>query len=251
MKLRSFFSILCIVAGLSACDDGIPEDLEFDQFKKLYLSAANDDAQSITLLTTRDTSFVFGKVAYGGTTHFEQGNITADIAADFSLVESYNTDHKTAYEPLPDECFALSMTSLVIENGNSYSGIAKLFLAPGGLDTEKEYLLPVVIQSVTGNVAVNEGKKTAYWAFGFSGSSRPVQKNIYPLEFLTQGKNNIDVTAEGGVTTLRSTGGDPNIATSTLKRPLSDGTNRVIAFEYISNKTVTNAEFFYCVAGGA
>jgi hypothetical protein len=242
--------ILCAAALLWSCGEPVPT-VENDRFKKLYLSAANDDAKSIILLTARDTSFVFGRVTYGGTTCFEQGDITAEIAADFSLVNSYNTNHNTAYEPLPDECFTFGMTTLVIGNGNNYSGSATLFLSPGKLDTEKEYLLPVVMQSVTGTVAVDEEKKTAYWAFGFRRSSPPlVLKDIYPLELLTGGMNQIDLTSSDGVTTLKTIGADPNLYTSTLGRPLSDGIKRVIAFEYISNRTVTNTEFFYCVAGG-
>lgn len=250
MKIRIFFSIVCMVAALCACDDGIPVDLEFDQFKKVYLSAANDDAKTIALQSTRDTSFVFGNVAYGGTTYFGEGNIIVEIATDFSLVESYNTDHKTSYEPLPDESFAFDMTKLVIENGYSYSGISTLFLVPGELDTDKEYLLPVVIKSATGNVAVNEEKKTAYWAFVFSGDARPVEKDIFPLTLLPDTKNQMDIITGDDFLTLKSTGGDPYIQTSKLGSALSDGANQVFTFEYKSNKTVTKAELFYCVAGG-
>ncbi len=251
MKLRSFFSIICMVTVLCACDDGIPVDLEFDQFKKLYLSAANDNAKSITLQSIRDTSFVFGNVAYGGTTYFGGGNIIVEIAADFALVELYNTDHKTTFEPLPEGSFAFDMTKLVIENGYSYSGISTLFLIPGELDTDKEYLLPVVIKSATGGVPVNEEKRTAYWAFAFSGSARPVQKDIYPLTLLADTKNQMDVITGDNFVILKCTDGDPYIQTSKLGSALSGGANRVFTFEYKSNKNMTKAELFYCVGGGA
>lgn len=166
--------MICLIACISACDDGVPEKLEIENFMMLYLSTASDDVKSITLPSTRDTSFVFGNVSYGGTTYYGQGNVVAEIGADFSLIEAYNTDNKTEFEPLPVECFAFDRTTLVIANGENYSTTARLFLVPGTLDTEKSYMLPVTIKSVSGDIPINEDKKTAYWTITFDDSAQPV-----------------------------------------------------------------------------
>lgn len=252
MRLINFLSILCVVVGLSACDDGIPEKLEFAEFKKVYLSSASDAPRRVSLLSVRDTSIVFGNVAYGGTTWFGEGDIVANIAPDFSLVESYNEENLTSYEPLPEDSFAFDITKLVIASGHSYSTVAKLFFVPGELDVYTTYMLPVVIESVSGNLEVNEDKNTAYLIIAFGGDAVPVKKDLYPLSFVTtSGVNNMTVTQGDGFITMISTGGDPNITTTKLGRVMAEGEHRVVAFEYISNKNNTKAEFFYCVAGGA
>lgn len=76
-----------------------------------------------------------------------------------------------------------------------------------------------------------------------------IDKDLFPLNF-TPTVNNVNVTQSGEETTLVTTGSDPWIFTSNLTRPLTAGSNRVLTFEYKSNKTVTDAQFFYCVAGG-
>lgn len=77
-----------------------------------------------------------------------------------------------------------------------------------------------------------------------------VEKDLFPLSFLPSVVNNVSMTENGEEVTLTTTGGDPWIHTSTLTRPLSPGASRVISFEYKSNKTITDSEFFFCVAGG-
>ncbi len=80
-------------------------------------------------------------------------------------------------------------------------------------------------------------------------TSGSVDKDLYPLTFTTP-LNNVDLTTNGGEQTIRTTSSDPWVFTTTLGNTLSAGERRVISFEYKSNKTVTNAEFFFCVAGG-
>lgn len=72
--------------------------------------------------------------------------------------------------------------------------------------------------------------------------------DVYPLDF-TPVLNSINVTKQGNETKLESVGGDPWIHTTTLGRPLSQNQNRVVTFEYKSNMSVGDAEFFFCVAG--
>jgi hypothetical protein len=259
MKIKSFFSIVCIVVGICACDDGIPENLEFDQFKNVYFSAASDQIKRISLSVEmeNDTSFVFGNVAYGGTTYSGQGNISVTIGADFSLVETYNAENNTAFEPLPETSFGFDITTLVIENGKKQSGATNLFVIPSELEAGKEYLLPVSIISATG-LPVNDAKKTAYWSFsarssegGDDGPKRPIPLDIIPLSFRSDGIKNITVTQDSEGVTLTCLGSDPFIPTSSLGRPLSGGTRYIIAMEYKSNKASTNGQFFFCVSGGA
>lgn len=80
-------------------------------------------------------------------------------------------------------------------------------------------------------------------------SSGNIETDIYPLDFDRNVVNNITVSISGDEKTLTSTGGDPWIHTTVLGRALNSGEKSVISFQYKSNKTVTDAEFFFCVAG--
>lgn len=76
-----------------------------------------------------------------------------------------------------------------------------------------------------------------------------IEKESIALNFAAA-KNNITVVEKGNETELTTTSSDPWIHTTTLGKAIPAGEKRVITFEYKSNKTVTNAEFFFCVAGG-
>lgn len=80
-------------------------------------------------------------------------------------------------------------------------------------------------------------------------SSGNVEKNIFPLQF-TSTINNIAVSENDDEVTLVSTGSDPWIHTSTIGKPLGSAEKKIVSFQYKSNIRVTNAEFFFCVAGG-
>lgn len=80
-------------------------------------------------------------------------------------------------------------------------------------------------------------------------SSGKVDKDLFPLSFGTT-VNNVTATANRDEVMLKTTGSDPWIFTSTLTRPLTAGSKRLVTFEYKSNKAITDAEFFFCVAGG-
>ncbi len=93
-----------------------------------------------------------------------------------------------------------------------------------------------------------------YASIYYNGSPRSlstgkVDKDLFPLSF-TSVTNNVTATTNGEEVTLTTTGGDPWIHTTTLTRPLSAGSKRLITFEYKSNKSISDAEFFFCVAGG-
>ncbi|MGV3762516.1 RagB/SusD family nutrient uptake outer membrane protein [Parapedobacter sp.] len=80
-------------------------------------------------------------------------------------------------------------------------------------------------------------------------TSGNIDKTLIPLSF-TETVNNVTAVSTDDGVTLSTTGGDPWIFTTMLNEVLPAGEKRLITFEYKSNKTITNAEFFYCVAGG-
>ncbi|MDR0714918.1 MAG: DUF1735 domain-containing protein [Bacteroidales bacterium] len=172
MNRKYFFNIAfriavpcCVALMVSCTDDGIPENLEFEQFKYLYFPSANT-VNKITFVRERDSVFHWEGLCYGGTTNFNQGEIRAEIGVDPSLVTSYNTANNTAFLPLPAGCYELSGASQVIENGKNYSEGGSLTIKNVAvLDTDREYLLPVTILSVgESNIPTNDERKTLWWS---------------------------------------------------------------------------------------
>ncbi len=99
-----------------------------------------------------------------------------------------------------------------------------------------------------------EGRDPRFYAsVYYNGAPRTlsseVEKDYFPLSFTPTVNNVAAAENEEGVK-LTTTGGDPWIHTTTLTRPLSPGTKRLVTFEYKSNFTIADAEFFFCVAGG-
>lgn len=80
-------------------------------------------------------------------------------------------------------------------------------------------------------------------------SAGNTEKEVLPLS-LVDPLNNITIASSGNEFTMTTTGSDPWITTTQLNATLPAGERRVVTFEYKSNQTVNDAEFFYCVAGG-
>lgn len=122
--------------------------------------------------------------------------------------------------------------------------------------SDPQHLQPI-INTTSGYSPINpyEGRDPRFYASIYynnaprSLSTGKIEKELYPLNF-TETVNNISVTANGDEFTLNTTGGDPWLHTSTIGRKLQNAEKRVISFDYKSNKTVNDAQFFFCVAGG-
>jgi uncharacterized protein YjdB len=104
--------------------------------------------------------------------------------------------------------------------------------------------------------ATNSGDNYTYLAeIGAYNDEEPYEPPVvesgpvYTLSFDGTAANNITLTPGEGFVTISTTGSDPNIGTTFIGRVLG-GTTAKLRFEYKSNQTVTNAEFFWCVAGG-
>ncbi|HWK56494.1 MAG TPA: RagB/SusD family nutrient uptake outer membrane protein [Parapedobacter sp.] len=122
--------------------------------------------------------------------------------------------------------------------------------------SDAQHLQPI-INAASGYDPANpyEGRDPRFYASIYynnsprSLTSGNIEKDLLPLSFIDPA-NNITTASNGDEFTITTTGGDPWITTSKLNEAIPAGERRVVSFEYKSNKTVTDAEFFYCVAGG-
>jgi hypothetical protein len=165
-KRTLLLSLMSAALLLGACDDPIPS-IETERFMYLFLTGAKEipSVKKLNLENTADTVFYI-IMAYGGTTNYEQGDISATLAADLSLVETFNTANNTAYRPLPEAARSFDKTELRITNGKNRSEEPiKLTIRINALDLSSDYLLPVTVRSVSGSLPLNEEMKTLYLLF--------------------------------------------------------------------------------------
>src|SRR5690606_36112921 len=160
--VKLVFSLLCGILILNSCSEPYAESIELEKFMFLSLSGAADSPieQTISL----DDPFTYPlSVSYGGTTNYYQGEITVNLVVDNTLIDRYNTENNTSYLPLPDGSWPLDKNSIAIPDGNRVSDVATVTVQPSLVDFAHDYLLPVTIQSATGEkIPVNEAFKTVY-----------------------------------------------------------------------------------------
>src|SRR5690606_28100166 len=160
--ILKFTTIVCGALFLHSCSDPYADSIELERFMYLSLSGSADG--SIEQTVKLDEAFTYPlSVSYAGTTNYNQGEITANLAVDNALVERYNEENGTRYLPLPNEAWALDKTAITIPDGNRMSDVATLTVEPSSVDFAHEYLLPVVIQSASGDkIPVSDEFKTVY-----------------------------------------------------------------------------------------
>ncbi len=98
------------------------------------------------------------------------GDITVNIAPDFTLVDAYNEENGTSYLPMPQNAFTIENGSLVIPAGEMTSvEQTKIALVEdqdilSGLNDSKGYILPLRITSLNGGGATlaNSVKSISY-----------------------------------------------------------------------------------------
>lgn len=98
-------------------------------------------------------------------------SIKVDVNVDNSLVTSYNSKHKTSYKTLDMNAITFSSNTLIIKEGQMISGDSiEIGLNTAALQNIEvgEYLVPVKLQSVSGDLSVSQDWNTIYWIISVS-----------------------------------------------------------------------------------
>jgi hypothetical protein len=155
--------IICAALLLCQCSEPYSTSIELEQFMYLSLSGAKENPNIRKVDPDRDATFSLS-VLYGGTTNYEQGDISAEIGVDNSLIEAYNTANNANCLPLPANAFSFDKNTLLIENGKKVSDRASITVKATQLDLADDYILPITIRSASGGkLPVNEELKTVYF----------------------------------------------------------------------------------------
>jgi hypothetical protein len=166
IKLWIWSASICAGALVwHSCGEPIPS-IELEQFLYLSLIGAKEvpAIKRLDLASTADTTFYI-TMAYGGTTNYEQGDISATLDKDVSLVATFNAANNTEYRLLPEEVYSFDRTDLRISNGKNASEPVKLTLRMKAINLSYDYLLPVTVTSVSGTLPLKEELKTLYLVF--------------------------------------------------------------------------------------
>jgi len=173
LVMGAFMGILI----LNSCSEPYPKTIELEQFMYLTLSGAADNPNVKTVDLDKSSTFPL-TISYGGTTNYDQGEITAEIVADNALVAAYNTENNTTYLPLPAEAYSFDKSSVTIVDGSRVSDQIEVTINPGMANFAHDYLLPVTIKSATeGKIPINEEFKTVYFIIKGNVNTLPVEEN--------------------------------------------------------------------------
>lgn len=137
---------------------GCSDEENFDN--KVFVNAT-EKTTNVLLQVAKDTDTRTFQVAIAKE---EKQNVTVHIAADASLVNKYNEGYYDQTEALPQDCYTIPQTEVVIAPGAVRSGdIAINFKNLTSLDREKKYVLPVTIS--TANIGILKSANTMYFVF--------------------------------------------------------------------------------------
>lgn len=144
---RILFHISSFVLALScvaAC--GNDENIQYSDTAVLSaVSSAGNETVAALLGNSKTVSIRAAASTVAG----EPLEITFRV--DGSLVETYNSEHGTSYELAPENCYTLGSGEVIMPRyGKSSSSVELTFTAQEEMPMDEPYLLPVVIDKVTG-----------------------------------------------------------------------------------------------------
>ncbi len=165
MKLTKYLAVLCCGTLFAACENPIQDDLNVDNpenYTRIYTVNAVDDASKNTLSfpLERDTSLM----VYANLSGIR--NPGCDVTVKFrvapELVDTYNQKHQSNYPMVLDGSYTIENLEAVIPNGKYISSPIRIAINSQAFDGVGVFLLPVRIENVTPDLAVNESLQTAY-----------------------------------------------------------------------------------------
>ena len=123
--------------------------------------------------------------------------------------------------------------------------------------SDEDHLMPIINTASGYNPEKPyEGRDPRFYAsIYYNNSPRTLggisEKKIYPIYLMPSVRHNIAISLVEEIAALMvTTGADPWIFMTPIGSPLTGATEVLLTFEYKTESTINNAEFFYCVAGG-
>lgn len=174
MKRTIFISIIILAACSMACKKKLIDDP--GQYSKIFMPQAVDYPAMRSLIMTDTLQHIVFGAAYGGVNDQSQ-LINVQFAVNPALVDSFNMKNGTNYVLLPAASYTIDNLTTDIPAGKVSSMPLRFAIKTvGGLETSKDYLLPISIVQTDASIPVNENLRTTYFQIKteYQEYSRPV-----------------------------------------------------------------------------
>lgn len=151
--MKKFIPILITLSLLAvACNTAARKEQEAAASLKGMIRAgveANDAQVDVYPERNKNIEVRVYADTQNGTVCGQTLNIT--LKPDTQAVKAYNEAHGTEYLPCPDQAYEMLSTNVMLPRYSKSSTSAKVKIYGRGMDSEKTYLLPIVIASVSGS----------------------------------------------------------------------------------------------------
>lgn len=170
MKKISVYMLSGMALLATACNRNDLDIPGASLYAQIYMPQAHQYPHLQNVYVVDSVQNVLFNAFYGGVAA-PSTDITVAFKIDPGLVDSFNLRNGTAYPVLPQQNYALDTPESVIPAHRLSSGLLKLKITPVGLKVNQAYLLPVSIQSASGNNKISSALRTTY--FLISGGYPP------------------------------------------------------------------------------
>lgn len=159
-----------------------------------YSCSENDFGDDVILITGTEVdpvikfqieeNVVSTYVLTATATDISSEDIEINFELDPDAVKNYNTIHKTNFFSIPEEALKIESNVSVIKAGTSTSTpIDVKLISTSSLVAGRNYLIPLTIKSVNGNIKVLEASKTVFLKIARSMNFRSVDMTESEGEF--------------------------------------------------------------------
>ena len=155
-KMFKYLPFLAAMFLLGACQSDKEENFD----NKAFIDAPSMSSETII----KGEAGVITKTLTIATPRPAEKPINAKAVVDKSLLDTYNKAYYASAQLLPDSCYEVIESKLLINEGNVKSTEASInFQKLGGLDRSVVYVLPVTIQ--TSDIDLLASAKNYYYVF--------------------------------------------------------------------------------------
>jgi hypothetical protein len=229
MKIKSIYILLAFACScLYACKSD-PLLYEPSGFVSVYMPQAREKPAIRSFFMSEEPQTITYGAVYGGPDYPATDLEIRFKAGDPALLQSFNAEMGTNYPLLPAGSYELETTSTIGKGKSSTVPLNLKVKTAGKIDPAKDYLLPVTIEGVTGDLKINGTLKTSYFLI------RAVYQNYDRSAWTVAGFSSENNAAEAVV---KAIDGDVNTFWHSQYSPTKIAPPHFIAFNMSETKTL-------------
>lgn len=167
--------VLCMGVLLTSCE---PQELvvpDAGAYSKVFMQAATENPNELEFEMTDAWYDIPLGAGFGGV-ELPTAPINVRFKIDLTLVEEYNELNGTNYPAVPEEAYQFAETSVTIPAGETSSNSIAIKVNPSKFTGIMAHLLPVVMESADGNVAINQSLDVTYYLVKGTYSVNPYER---------------------------------------------------------------------------